>query len=315
MSNSNITLVIPVYNREKLLGRTLDSIAAQTRRPLEVTLVDNVSTDSSLQMCLDFRDRHAADGIHTTVLVEPRPGAPKARNCGLAACRTPYVYFFDSDDELSPDFLERMEARLARQGCDLCVFPTREVIGRRTRRRPYQAHVTPHGHILSSMLNTQGMIFRTEWLRQLGGWNERLNIWMDWELGLRAMLAGPAVSQCGGKAFHRIHIHRDSITGQNYTINYKKIMNALEEAWRDIEKAACSDRLKRKCRAALYYRTMIMGGKLESEGSFFYAHLFITMPIIEKYPPNPFRRLAGQLLRYYTRFGGRGAWRLALLLP
>ena len=52
------TIIIPVYNREALVQRTLDSVLAQTHRPLQLVLVDNCSTDGTLQVLQQFADRH-----------------------------------------------------------------------------------------------------------------------------------------------------------------------------------------------------------------------------------------------------------------
>ena len=100
MSNQ-LTVIIPIYNRAHVLARTLDSIAASTVLPAELILVDNNSQDDSLRCCRNWAARHATDTFRVTVLEAQRPGASVARNVGLAAYTTPYVYFFDSDDLFS----------------------------------------------------------------------------------------------------------------------------------------------------------------------------------------------------------------------
>ena len=94
----DITIIVPVYNRAHLVGATLDSIAAQTLRPIHLVLVDNNSQDNTLKVLLDFKKRHQSDDFKVTVLQETRRGAAAARNCGLQEATTEWVVFFDSDD-------------------------------------------------------------------------------------------------------------------------------------------------------------------------------------------------------------------------
>ena len=101
-----ITVIIPVYNREKLLPRTLASVVAQTYRPLHVVLVDNGSTDRSLAVLQEFCDKYAAPDFRVTVCEELNPGAPSARNAGLRRATSEWVMFFDSDDEMGARLVE-----------------------------------------------------------------------------------------------------------------------------------------------------------------------------------------------------------------
>ena len=78
-----LTIVVPVRNRQDVVGRTLRSIAAQTLRPLKVILVDNASTDSTLQILRKWADSAADSAIDVKILSETTPGASAARNRGL----------------------------------------------------------------------------------------------------------------------------------------------------------------------------------------------------------------------------------------
>ena len=107
---SLITVVIPVRDRAGVVGRTLDSVAAQTLRPFSVVLVDNGSTDGTRAVLDRWQREMSAVGPDVTVISEPRPGACAARNAGLAVVRTPWVMFFDSDDVMLPGHLARAVA-------------------------------------------------------------------------------------------------------------------------------------------------------------------------------------------------------------
>nr|MDE5981995.1 glycosyltransferase family 2 protein [Duncaniella sp.] len=81
---SDITIVIPVFNRAHTLPRTLASVERQTMLPDEVILVDNNSADSSMEVMTAWRDKMAQGGLKVTVPSETAPGAAAARNKGLS---------------------------------------------------------------------------------------------------------------------------------------------------------------------------------------------------------------------------------------
>ncbi|MDE6573922.1 MAG: glycosyltransferase family 2 protein, partial [Muribaculaceae bacterium] len=95
--SARLSIIIPVYNRESIVLRTLESVERQTLRPLKLILVDNGSSDGTLAVLEQWRQEHAAPGFEVEVYSEPVPGACAARNKGLAVADTEFVMFFDSD--------------------------------------------------------------------------------------------------------------------------------------------------------------------------------------------------------------------------
>ena len=83
-----VSIIIPYYNRERLLERTLQSVKRQTYRPVEIILVDNASTDHSVAVARRFKEE-AEDGMTVHLMRENTPGAAAARNCGLQAMLAP----------------------------------------------------------------------------------------------------------------------------------------------------------------------------------------------------------------------------------
>ncbi|MDE6459177.1 MAG: glycosyltransferase family 2 protein, partial [Muribaculum sp.] len=102
----DISIVVPVFNRGTVVTATLDSIAAQTERPLALIIVDNNSTDNSLDVVTEWAKLHDSPDFAVTILSEPIPGAAAARNKGFESVTTPYVMFFDSDDLMSPNHVK-----------------------------------------------------------------------------------------------------------------------------------------------------------------------------------------------------------------
>lgn len=97
-----ISVIIPVYNVEKYLRKTLSSVAKQTMKNFEVIMIDDGSTDSSLEIANEFCEKY--DNFRLINL--ENGGVSKARNAGIDASKGEYIAFIDSDDFVSQDFLE-----------------------------------------------------------------------------------------------------------------------------------------------------------------------------------------------------------------
>lgn len=100
----SVSVVIPCFNRARLITRALNSIQNQTLLPAEIIIVDDASTDGTPIIAEDWGRQHQ---IPMTVEVLARNSGPAtARNRGIELARSPYVAFLDSDDEYLPSCLE-----------------------------------------------------------------------------------------------------------------------------------------------------------------------------------------------------------------
>lgn len=290
MSADSVTIIIPVFNREKLLGQTLLSLEQVKYDSLHIVLVDNGSTDGSRMVC----EEYAQHSVHDVkVMEETRKGVSFARNTGMTACNTEWVYFFDSDDVFSPDFL--VDAMTVASDADVVFLPTNIEKDGKILHRSYEEKTDVSLHILNSMLSTQSMLLRTDFLRRISGWNEVLNVWVDWELGVRILLASPRIAWCTHKTYHRIVAHQDSITGSDLSHNWEGKCRTM--------RTVCHLLQDSRCRSALFLRAKIVEGKT---GRSMHMNMHVGGYI----------RMLGAVLKLYTRIGGRGAWRLAyFLLP
>ena len=97
-----VSIVVPTFNREGHIGRCLESIARQSYQDYEVVVVDNASSDGTVEVALGFDWR-----LNVSVLVnDSNRERSYSRNRGAEHARGKYVVFLDSDDELRPDSLE-----------------------------------------------------------------------------------------------------------------------------------------------------------------------------------------------------------------
>lgn len=104
MNENNISIIIPVYNAEKYIRETLDSIINQKYESFEVILIDDGSKDSSLSILNEYSEN---DKRIKTFHIENH-GVSYARNLGIEKATNDYIIFVDSDDLLSPNSLEKI---------------------------------------------------------------------------------------------------------------------------------------------------------------------------------------------------------------
>jgi glycosyltransferase involved in cell wall biosynthesis len=106
-----VTVVIPLYNKERYIRNTIASILAQTFRDFEIIVVDDGSTDASSKRVLEFTDPRI------TLVRQENKGPGRARNVGLALAKGQYISFLDADDEWMPRFLEAAVSYLKDHSC------------------------------------------------------------------------------------------------------------------------------------------------------------------------------------------------------
>src|SRR2546427_10183968 len=102
-----VTVIIPVYNREKYVAESIESILAQSFTNFELLLINDGSTDGSVELMRSYTDPRVRLVGH-----ERNLGIPKTRNKGIQLARGEYIAMLDSDDTALPD-------RLVKQGAFL----------------------------------------------------------------------------------------------------------------------------------------------------------------------------------------------------
>jgi glycosyltransferase involved in cell wall biosynthesis len=195
-----VSIIIPCRNGVRWLGDSIESCLGQSWKNLQIIVVDNGSTDGSL----DLAKRYQARAV--TVLACQRAGAGAARNVGLKHADGDLIQFLDADDLLDADKIrrqvERLDAapaaslasgawaRFARDPSEAVFVP-----------EPVWRDFAPEEFLISSWLGG-GMMANFSWLtpraviERAGWWNETLSVNDDGEFFCRVALASSGIAFC-----------------------------------------------------------------------------------------------------------------------
>lgn len=123
MNEPLITIIVPVYNVERWIEPCLESIVHQSFQYFEVLLIDDASTDRSSEICDEWEARDLRIRV---IHKKTNEGLSAARNTGVRFARGTYISFVDSDDLISPQYLEKMYALAETHRSDVvyCHFTT-----------------------------------------------------------------------------------------------------------------------------------------------------------------------------------------------
>ncbi|MCR4652506.1 MAG: glycosyltransferase [Eubacterium sp.] len=127
-----VSVIIPVFNREKKVVRCIESVLRQKNVSVEILIVDDGSTDATLRVCRAYEEMY--DHIH--VYHKENGGPSSARNYGLDHMRGEYVMFLDSDDELTEDAIEKLLNASVIYDADMVIGKYAEVYADGTRIPP-----------------------------------------------------------------------------------------------------------------------------------------------------------------------------------
>ena len=187
-----VSVIVPSYNRAALVGHTIENMLRQTLSPHEIIVVDDGSTDESVDVIRGFGDR-------VTLIQQSNQGPGVARNAGLKVATGEFIQFMDSDDLASLNKLEVQANALMEQQADIVYGPWAKVWITDDCIRPenvvlQQKALPPHHHPLHWFLTTWSMVFqqclvRRSALEKAGGYREDMKLYEDGELFVRLLLS------------------------------------------------------------------------------------------------------------------------------
>ncbi|MFB0497401.1 glycosyltransferase involved in cell wall biosynthesis [Mucilaginibacter sp. OAE612] len=220
-----ISVIIPCHNAARFVERAIRSVLVQSYKHIEIILVNNNSTDNTLQIL----ERYAASYPGKVwVLDEKKPGAPAARNTGLKKARGEWIQYLDADDELMPSKLSHQfnitalhpEAGVIAGGCILNYYNTgnpEEII------RTVDHHIW-RGLINSNLGITSSNLWNRAALNDAGGWDENITSSQEYDLLFRLLKNGVVIITDPG-VNTIIHFSDNSISKSKDKEKIKRILD------------------------------------------------------------------------------------------
>ncbi|GLR28021.1 Glycosyltransferase involved in cell wall bisynthesis [Psychrobacter pacificensis] len=182
----NVSVVIPSYKSEKLISRTIHSVINAGVAPNNIYVIEDGIFDNTRKKIEDI------SGINH-ISYSKNKGAPYARNLGLDRVNTSYVMFIDSDDFVSTQLIKGLVDSSNLHNADISFGPWRldgdSMRKGEIRQPPYlDSEDWIFNWINNECVPTCSVLWRTEKLKKIGGWDERLKKNQDGELAIRGLI-------------------------------------------------------------------------------------------------------------------------------
>jgi glycosyltransferase involved in cell wall biosynthesis len=207
MSTNTFAVVIPLYNKEHYIARAITSVMAQTRPVDEIIIVDDASTDSSIDKVARFQDPR----IRLLRRTDPQQrGLPATRNVGIRSARSHWIALLDADDSWRDDFIEEIEKLLTQASDHTGMLFTgwENIWSSGVTRDPYSASRDRLGFTqlnFDSFVSTwlrlgscpvmcSGVVLRRDMLFEAGLFQERCRRGEDKEMWLRLLSIADALA-------------------------------------------------------------------------------------------------------------------------
>lgn len=205
-----VSIIVPCYNSEDYISECLESVLSQDYDNIEVILVDDGSSDSSLEIVRQYPD--------VRVLSQANAGACVARNRGFGACSGKYVKFLDSDDVLEPGVISRQVMFSEKEGDNSIVYGDFFIL--KNGKRLFQDTTLPKEHQSAALLFkdilTSTPLHRRWMIERVGGFDERFRNGQEWNLHVRLSSEGYLfVHQRGPIYCYRVHQAEDRISNKS----------------------------------------------------------------------------------------------------
>jgi glycosyltransferase involved in cell wall biosynthesis len=239
-----VSVIVPTYNRSDLLIEAMNSVFAQTYRPIELIVVDDGSTDDTKQVVQDWGNKNVSDDkFKLSYLHQNNAGVSVARNLGLVNSQGEFIQFLDSDDLLLPEKLNTHVKKLIEYKNIDVVYSALyvEEFGKKSVQYPPDLETNPvPSEAVSGGLSTMSAVYRRAVLVAAGPWDEEICWTEDWEYAARVMVyVRGAKLQEGVHAVYRYGSHDrlsiDRYYGEKNLISGLRAIRLIAKTIRETE--------------------------------------------------------------------------------
>ena len=228
-----VSIIIPVFNRADLIQETIDSIRDQNYHDWECIVVDDGSTDGTLQVLQEYSKTESRIKNYERPDTY-RKGANSCRNFGFEKSSGDYIIWFDSDDLMTPDHIQQKLYFLQKKGKDFVVARTQNFQDGKLH-EPYSYEKKAYGIKASDFIllkihwYTYDLMIKKEIAEKIT-WNEQMKSWQDYNYFCKMLL----VTEQGTYldkilTYRRVHSEsiQKSLTKDSKTFNTELLENRV----------------------------------------------------------------------------------------
>lgn len=217
-----VSVIIPTFNRLKVLDRAIKSVLSQTYSDFELVIVDDGSTDSTGELLQKYIDHPKIRTFRTE-----NQGVSAARNLGLQMAQGKWIGFLDSDDEWLSDKLEKQMSYLEAHPETKVVHGEEIWIRKGVRVNPMKKHQKKGGDLFSDAtrfccMSPSTIMIRKDFIEERGSFDEAFPVCEDYDLWLRlsfdqeiGFLPNFLIKKYGG--------HEDQLSAKFHSMDYWRI--------------------------------------------------------------------------------------------
>lgn len=225
-----VSIIIPTFNEEKNIGRCLESLASQTYQNLEVILVDDGSTDSTLKIAQGWQEK-----LRLKIFPKERGERSKTRNLGAKKSQGAYLLFLDADMELEKNVVAECIEVVGTNPQVKAIIVTEKALGKTFWNKCRSLGKSCY---MGEDLIEAARFFERKTFEGLGGFDEKLVAAEDWDLTERVRKAGFTVGRTKSYVTHHEKetnpwqiFKKKYYYGQNLPLYLKKHPNLASEQW------------------------------------------------------------------------------------
>lgn len=215
-----VSVIVPVYNMERYVGETLDSILASDYPSLEVIVMDDGSTDASLSVVEAYTRKDARVKVYT----QPNAGVCATRNHAIALAEGELILPVDADNIIAPDFIRKAVGQIIQDKEVKVVSPRADFFGDRSGEwvlPPFSLRLLARKNII----DTCALYRKSDWER-VGGYCEEIIAREDWEFWISILKDGGKVVRLPDISLHyRVRNRSKRITDRSLKRHVIDVLN------------------------------------------------------------------------------------------
>lgn len=226
-----VSIIITCYNQANFIKSAIESAVNQSYGPIEIIVVNDGSTDNSLDIIQAISSREKIFIATTT-----NGGPAFARNAGLKYANGEYISFLDGDDLYLPNRLKvHIDFLMSNYNVDISYSETQYFYNQQKNSFNIKKRPQINGDIFRKLIRgnfipTNAFVIKSSMLRKIGGYDESLRTHEDWDMLLRLSLAGARFGHID-QITQLVRIHKENIT-KNRRLMVESEIAVMRKIWK-----------------------------------------------------------------------------------